>query len=69
MQNNEILEKSDVAGFILKPEASDIIDIYLEIKKIFENHKIKVLLEISGAEQLNISGGIDFDPLCQKVIF
>tara|TARA_B110000046_G_C12978707_1_gene392331 strand:- start:735 stop:1610 length:876 start_codon:yes stop_codon:yes gene_type:complete len=69
VQNNDILGKSDVAGFILKPEASDIKEIYLEIKKMFENYKIKVLLEISGAQQLNLSGGIDFDILCQKSDF
>jgi NAD+ kinase len=69
MQNNEILEKSDVAGFILKPEASDIKEIYLEIKRMFENYNIQVLLEISGSQQLNISGGIDFDTLCQRSDF
>lgn len=64
MQNNAILEKTEIAGFILKPDASDIKDIYLEIKKTFETFGIKVLLEESGAKQLDIENGLDFDSLC-----
>ena len=54
MQNNAILEKTDIAGFILKPDASDIKSIYLEIKKMFEDYGIQVLLDESSADQLNI---------------
>ena len=64
MQNNAILEKTEIAGFILKPDVSDVKDIYFNIKKMFENSGIKVLLEKTSADQLNISGGLDFDTLC-----
>ena len=64
MQNNAILEKTEIAGFILKPDVSDVKDINFDIKKMFENSGIKVLLEKTSADQLNISGGLDFDTLC-----
>ena len=69
MQNNEILKKADIAGFILKPDASDIKDIYQDIKKMFEDIDIEVLLEQSSAEQLGLDDGLDFDRLCEKSDF
>lgn len=68
-QNNTLLLKNNIAGFILKPDASDIKDIYLEIKKIFETFTIKVLLEKKAAEQLGLNSGIEFDELCKKSDF
>ncbi len=68
-QNNLLLEKTNIAGFILKPNSSDIKDVYLEIKKIFENLGIKVLLDESSANTLNIRNGISFDKLCQQSDF
>ena len=68
-KSSSLLEKNSIAGFILKPNATDIKDIYLDIKKIFEKFDIKVLLELDSADKLNISSGIDFDILCQKSDF
>ena len=68
-QNNKLLNHANTAGFILKPEASDIKDIYLDIKNIFENFNIKVLLELNSANQLSIPNGIEFDELCKKSDF
>jgi len=69
MHNNKILEKTDVAGFILKPDSLDIKDIYLDIKKMFEQHNIEVLLEKTSADTIHIEDGIDFDTLCQRSDF
>jgi len=69
MKNDTKLRHKEVAGFILKPDASDIKDIYIDIKEMFENVGIKVLLEISGAEQLEISDGLEFDELCERSDF
>jgi len=69
MQNNAILKKTDTAGFILKPDASDIKDIYQDIKRMFENVGITVLLEKSSADQLDLANGLDFDTLCEKSDF
>lgn len=67
--NNELLEHQNIAGFILKPEATDIKDIYFQIKKIFEEFNIEVLLELSSAKKLDLHDGIEFDELCEKVDF
>ncbi len=69
MQNNAILKKTEIAGFILKPDSTDIKNIYLKIKKIFEENDIKVLIEDTGAMQLNIEGGLNFDSLCSQSDF
>lgn len=68
-QNNILLEKNSIAGFILKPNSTDIKNIYLEIKKVFESFDIEVLLDISGAEQIGIDTGIEFDELCKQSDF
>jgi len=69
MHSNEILEKNNIAGFILKPDASDIKDIYLDIKKMFEDHGMKVLLEKTSADTLDIVDGIEFNDLCLQSDF
>jgi len=68
-QNNKLLHSTNIAGFILKPNAGDIKQIYLDIKKIFETFDIEVLLELSSANQLNIKDGVEFEVLCQKSDF
>ncbi|MEA2017228.1 MAG: NAD(+)/NADH kinase [Campylobacterota bacterium] len=68
-QNNALLEKTNVAGFILKPNSTDIKNIYLEIKEIFENFNIEVLIDTSGAKQIGIDSGLGFDELCIKSDF
>lgn len=67
--NHELLKKKNIAGFILKPDGSDIKDIFFKIKTIFESNGIEVILEQSAAEQFNIKGGLDFDSLCLKSDF
>jgi NAD+ kinase len=69
VRNNKLLENKSIAGFILKPDCSDIKNIYLDIKKIFENFNITVLLEEKSAQELHLECGIDFDTLCKKSDF
>ncbi len=68
-QNSSVLEKNDIAGFVLKPDSLDIKDIYLDIKKIFEDFGITVLLELNSANTLNITDGIEFNELCKQSDF
>ena len=68
-RNYTLLDKKEIAGFILKPGSSDIKDIYFNIKSIFEAHGIEVLLEDVCANKLNIDGGLDFNTLCKKSDF
>ena len=67
--NNTLLENKNIAGIILKPNAIDIKDIYLDIKKVFEKFNFKVLIDSDSANQLNISDGLDFETLCNKSDF
>jgi len=69
IRNNTLLEKKAIAGFILKPNCIDIKDIYLDIKNIFENFNITVLLEEKSANELNIDDGIPFNTLCKESDF
>ncbi len=68
-QNSTLLAQANTAGFILKPDANDIKDIFLEIKKIFEKFNIKVLLEQNSAKTLGLDYGLDFENLCIKSDF
>ncbi len=69
IQTTKLLNKKDIAGFILKPNSTDIKDIYLKIKRIFEKFNIQVLLEQNSAKELNLSDGIVFSQLCEKSDF
>ena len=68
-KNKKLLESKAVAGFILKPNAKSIKDIYFEIKKVFEKHNIKVLIESKSAKELGIEDSLQFNELCQKSDF
>ena len=69
IKNSILLKKTNIAGLILKPEPTDIKDIYFDIKKIFEEFNIQVLLEKSGADALGLNNGQEFDELCKKSDF
>jgi len=68
-KNNKLLEKKDIAGFILRPDAKNIKNMYKKIKKIFESKNIEVLLEKQSAKQLNLKNGLKFEELCKKSDF
>jgi len=68
-KNNALLKNTNIAGFIIKPNAQDIKDIYYKIKEEFEKFNIQVLLELSSAEQLEIENGIEFTQLCEQADF
>jgi NAD+ kinase len=68
-RNHTLLDKKEIAGFILKPESKNIKNIFFQIKSIFETHNIEVLLEEISAKNLQLNNGLDFDTLCQKSDF
>lgn len=68
-KENKLLKSKEIAGFILKPNASTIKSIYFDIKKIFEKHNIEVILESRSASDLGLSGGLEFEELCKKSDF
>lgn len=67
---SEILSSQmKVAGFVIKPDAPEILSIYNSIKEEFEKRDIEVLLFKKSAEMISLSGGISFDELCVKADF
>ena len=68
-QNNELLTSIKIAGIVLKPNAPELKDIYLKIKKEFELVGIEILLEESSAIMINQEDGIIFQDLCKKSDF
>jgi len=67
--SDEKLAQIKVAGFVIKPEAPEILPLYESIKKKFEARNIEVLLVEHSAEMLGLSCGIEFDELCQASDF
>jgi len=62
--SDELLKQIKVAGFVIKPNAPEILPIYNEIKEKFEAHNIEVLLVKHSAEMIGVDGGISFKNLC-----
>jgi NAD+ kinase len=67
--NTELLNKKNIAGIIIKPNAKHLKDIYLQIKELFNKYHIEILLEESSSKMLNLGIGINFDELCKQSDF
>jgi len=67
--NNQLLDKKNIAGIILKPNCGDIKNIFLQIISIFKKFQIEILVEEKSAFNLNLSNGYSFDTLCKKSDF
>jgi len=65
---DEIIKNYKRAGFILKPNAPEIKDIYLNIKKQFEEYGIEVVLEDKSAQMIGLDG-VKFDEMCKSCDF
>ena len=61
--SNQKLEQIKIAGFILKPDDSDIITLYERIKSQFEAKGITVLLAERSAEMVGLEG-VEFEQMC-----
>jgi len=68
-KNTELLPKKNVAGIILKPNATHLSDVFNSIKTIFKKVGIEVLLEKSSANTIGADQGIDFNTLCEESDF
>lgn len=64
----EKLAQIKTAGFVLKPDASEIKPLYEKIKSQFEQHGIAVLLAETSAQMVGLDG-IEFDSMCEKSDF
>ena len=67
-QNIDKLEKLQTVGIILKPDAPELKDTYVQIKEYFQNANIEVLLDNTSAKMIGLTG-IAFSELCLKSDF
>lgn len=68
-QTGKLLKSKKSAGFILRPDAKEIKDIYFDIKEVFEKYNIEVYLEEDSAKAIDLEDGYDFETLCWKCDF
>ncbi|MEA3290484.1 MAG: NAD(+)/NADH kinase [Campylobacterota bacterium] len=68
-RNNPLLQKTDIAGIILKPDPNDIKDIYFDIIDTFKKAGFEILIEKISADTLGLENGLEFDQLCEKSDF
>ncbi|QKF82933.1 NAD(+)/NADH kinase [Halarcobacter ebronensis] len=68
-KSDEKLKAVKKAGVVLKPNSSDMIDDFLEIKKHFINHGIDTILEKNSAKMLGFEKGLPLKELCKEVDF
>jgi len=57
-----------VAGFVLKPNAPEIKDIFLKIKEQFNSVGIEVLIDSTSANMIGLEG-IEFNQMCDRSDF
>ncbi|MCK5110152.1 MAG: NAD(+)/NADH kinase [Arcobacteraceae bacterium] len=68
-EDNQLLINNEVAGVVLKPRSPEIKSIYLDIKKMFEDAGINVLINKASAKMIGLDEGIEFNELCRKSDF
>jgi NAD+ kinase len=64
--SKEQLKKIKIVGFVLRPDSLDILSLYLEIRKKFEDKGIEVLLDSESASMIGFEG-IVFEEMCDRV--
>jgi len=63
--NHENIKK---VGVVLRPSTPELKDSFLELKKIFNNYNIEVLLESNSAQMIGVSG-VKSQIICNEVDF
>ena len=64
----EKLAQIQKAGFVLRPDSSEIKEVFVAIKKQFEAAGIEVLLAKESASMVGMEG-VDFEAMCQACDF
>lgn len=67
-KNVELLPTIKTAGVILRPSSPELKKTFDEIKKLFENSNIEILLENNSANMIGLEG-LSLEELCKKVDF
>ncbi len=63
------ITKYNCAGFVLKPDAPELLDIFLEIKNKFNSFGIRVQLAKKSAKMIGLDDGVEFEDMCKNCDF
>ncbi len=64
--SKEQLNNIKIVGFVLRPDSLDILSLYSEISKKFEDKGMEVLLDSESATMIGLKG-IKFEEMCNRV--
>jgi len=64
--SKEQLNNIKIVGFVLRPDSLDILSLYREISKKFEDKGMEVLLDSESATMIGFKG-IEFEEMCNQV--
>ena len=64
--SKEQLSKIKTVGFVLRPDSLDILSLYREISKKFEDKGMEVLLDSESATMIGFKG-VEFEEMCNNV--
>ena len=63
------ITKYSCAGFVLKPDAPELLDTFLEIKSKFNSFGIEVKLAKKSANMIGLNDGVEFEDMCKSCDF
>lgn len=64
--SKEQLSKIKIVGFVLRPDSLDILSLYRDIRKKFEDKGMEVLLDSKSADMIGLDG-VEFEEMCRRV--
>ena len=66
---DKAIKQYSCAGFILKPDAPELLDTFLDIKSKFNACGIEVQLAQKSADMIGLDGGVSFENMCKSCDF
>jgi len=66
---DKAIKQYSCAGFILKPNAPELVDTFLDIKSKFNTFGIEVKLAQKSASMIGLDGGVPFEDMCESCDF
>lgn len=64
--SKDALRKIKIVGFVLRPDSSDMLDLYESVGSKFKDKGIEVLLDEKSAQRIGLTG-VPFEEMCKKV--
>ena len=64
--SKENLSQIKTVGFVLRPDSLEIVSLYREVSRKFQDKGMEVLLDSKSADMVGLDG-IEFEEMCKKV--